>query len=295
MAAYKDYYDTLGVSRGASQKEIKSAFRKLAAKYHPDRNKNDPQAEERFKEVNEAYTVLSDEEKRQFYDQYGTTGGAPPFASAGAGSPFGGAGFDPNAAGGDFSDFFRTLFGAGANPSSFGGGFSGYADPQPRRMDAEISIDLDLAYRGGSTPITVNNKRIDVNIPAGSRQGSRLRLRGQAPGGGDLYLSLNFNKHPQFELDGDNVRLKVKVADYRAVLGGSILVPSLDGDMEMTLPPGVQSGRKLRLKGKGWPKKTGERGDALAEIVITIPQNPDEEVRGLYERLEHLATAQESR
>lgn len=292
MSQYKDYYKLLGVDKSASQKEIKSAFRKLAAKHHPDRNPNDPAAEEKFKEINEAYTVLQDEEKRKFYDQYGTTGGQSPF---GAGGGFGGSVNPEDVAG--FSEFFQTLF-TGGGFSSAGGGRSS-ADPfgtfgqqrAPQRMEANLDIELMQAYHGGETSITVNGRKLDVNIPKGARDGSKLRLRGQAPNGGDLYLILKLKKNAIFKLDGDNVRVVVDVADYTSVLGGSVRVPTLDGDVEMTLPKGTPAGRSLRLKGQGWPKRDGTRGDELAEIRISTPKEPTQEQLELYEKLKALEEA----
>lgn len=295
MAAYKDYYEILGVPRTATQAEIKSAYRKLAAKYHPDRNPEDPSAEDKFKEVGEAYAALSDPEKRKFYDQYGSTEGPPPFAGGPRGGP--GFGFDPNQAG-DFSDFFQNLFGrgygtprdpfAGAGGSPFGG-FEGAQQQRPRSVEGELSIDLMTAYQGGSTPVNIDNRRIDVTIPKGAREGSKLRLRGQAPGGGDLYLTIRLAEHPRFTLDGDNVRVTVDVPDYRAVLGGAVRVPTLDGDVEMTLPADTQTGRTLRLRGRGWPKKGGGQGDELAEIRVVIPTALSDEQRRHYEALRELA------
>lgn len=302
MAAYKDYYSILGVPKTATRKEIRSAFRKAAAASHPDRNPDDPQAEERFKEINEAYTVLSDEEKRRFYDQYGTEGGRPPFAGAGAGP----AGFQGMSAGdaASFSDFFQSLFGgafAGAefSGSGFGGAqeFGGFtrAPARPRNVEAELELDLMTAWRGGQVTITIDGKTIDVTVPPASRSGSRLRLRGQAPGGGDLLLRLRLREHPAFRLDGDDVRVTVDVPDYRAVLGGSVTVPTLDGDVIMSLPPGTKPGRVLRLRGRGWRKRDGTSGDAFAEIRVTIPEKASEEQLELYRKLEKLAPDSHSR
>ncbi len=302
MAAYKDYYSTLGVPKTATQKEIRSAFRKLAAKHHPDRNPDDSEAEERFKEINEAYTVLSDEEKRKFYDQYGSTDGRPPFAPGAGG--FGGAGVNPENLG-DFSDFFQTLFGGGGvrfgegrfsegrGRTVFTGGadpFGGFAQRQPLQQDVEatLTVGLEEAYRGSSPTIEVEGRRIEVTLPKGARDGSKLRLRGQAPGGGDLYLTIKLEEHPRFHLEGDNVRVTVDVPDYRAVLGGPVRVPTLDGEVEMTLPKNSGSGRVLRLRGQGWPKRDGTRGDELAEVRVMIPPKASQEQLELYQKLEAL-------
>ena len=277
MSAYKDYYQLLGVPKTAGADEIKSAFRRLAAKHHPDRNPDDTGAEERFKEINEAYTVLADPEKRAFYDQYGTADGHPPFASGGTRT------YSVNSedfAG--FSDFFQGLFG-----TPFGGGRDPLfrSVPAQRGAQADLAVDIFTAYHGGQTAITVGGHRIDVRLPKGVRSGTKLRLRGQAPGGGDLILKLSIKGHPTFALDGDNVRVKVAVPDFTAVLGGSVRVPTLDGDVEMSLPKGTQTGRVLRLRGRGWPRRGGGRGDELAEVRVVVPETPSEGQLELYRRL----------
>ncbi len=280
MAAYKDYYQTLGISKTASQDEIKRAFRKLAAKHHPDKNPGDKAAEERFKEINEAYTVLSDSEKRKLYDQYGTDG-PPPFAGGYRST------VSPEDAAG-FSDFFQTLFGG----SGFGRRGSPFDEFQqmPRSVQAELELDLMQAYQGGDTTITVEGRRIDVRIPKGAQDGTKLRLRGQAPGGADLILVLRLRSHTIFKLEGDTVRVMVEVPDYTAVLGGSVRVPTLDGEVDMNLPKGTQSGRVLRLRGQGWPRRDGSRGDALAEVRVSLPKNPNPRQLELYQKLQELAT-----
>ncbi len=301
MASFKDYYQILGVSRDATERDVRSAFRKLAAKHHPDRNPDDPGAEERFKEVNEAYTVLSDPEKRHFYDQHGSASGPPPFTSGG----FQGAGPDEA---GDFSEFFRNLFGGGFGGFSgshvdFGGGpdhggrtvrFTTRAGPRaaprpPRRVEATLELPLDEAFRGGVRKLRVDDTSLDVTVPAGVRDGTRLRLRDQAPGGGDLLLVVRHRPDPRFRLEGDDLHVRVDVPDYTAALGGHVRVPTLDGPMDMRLPPATQTGRKLRLRERGWPRKTGGRGDALAEVRVVIPERPSGEQRAAYERLRSLA------
>lgn len=297
MAAYKDYYKTLGVPKSASQKEIRSAYRKLAAKHHPDRNQDDAGAEEKFKEIGEAYAVLKDEEKRRFYDQYGAEAARSGF-SPGAGGGFspGAGGFSSTPGAGDFSDFFQTLFGGFSGDFSRQGGFStqfpsGAAASrssfgfQPRPLEAELRVDLEDAYRGAKQMISLDGRRLEVTLPPGSRDGSRLRLRGQGADGGDVLLTLKLTPHSRFKLSGDDVRVSVDVPDYVAVLGGKVRVPTLDGDVEMTLPPQTRSGRAFRLRHRGWPRKDGSRGDQFAEVRVITPENPSAAQLELYRQL----------
>ena len=308
MAAYKDYYATLGVSRSASNKEIRSAYRKLAAKHHPDRNPNDASAEEKFKEIGEAYAVLNDDEKRKIYDQYGAEAARSNFSpgAAGAGG-FTGGFTGANAQGADFSDFFQTLFGGFGSTDSFRGA-SGFGTQfqtstgsprssfgfQARPLEAELQVDLLDAYRGATKTISLEGHRLEVTLPAGSRDGSRLRLRGQAEGGADVILTLRLAPDKRFTLEGDDVRVTIDVPDYVAVLGGSVRVPTLSGDVEMTLPKNTRAGRSFRLKGQGWPRKgaagkAGGKGDQFAVVQIVTPAEPDERQLELYRQLEALS------
>ncbi len=315
MASFKDYYQILEVSKDASERDIRSAFRRLAAKHHPDRNPDDPGAEERFKEVNEAYTVLNDPEKRRFYDQYGSASGPPPFTGSYQG-------VDASEAEG-FSDFFRTLFGGGFAGfgdarTHFGGvdfgdvAFGGQQGPggrtvrfttragpraaprPPRRVEADLELPLEEAFHGGIRTVRVGGTSLDVTVPAGVRDGARLRLRDQAPGGGDLVLMVRHRPDPRYRLEGDDLHVRVDVADHLAVLGGQVRVATLDGPVDMRLPPATQTGRKLRLRERGWPRKDGGRGDALAEVRVMIPERPSAEQRALYERLGALAEGREA-
>lgn len=298
MAAYKDYYQTLEVSRSASQKEIRSAYRKLAAKHHPDRNPGDAAAEEKFKEIGEAYAVLNDDEKRKIYDRYGAEAAKGGF-SPGAGGFTGAGGFSGSQTG-DFSDFFQTLFGG----SFAAGGFSTQSQTgtaprtgtprssfgfQNRPLEAELQVDLRDAYKGATKTISLEGKRLEVTLPAGSRDGSRLRLRGQAPDGADVVLTLRFAPDNRFALEGDDVRVTVDIPDYVAVLGGKVRVPTLGGDVEMALPANARAGRSFRLKGQGWPRKDGSKGDQFAVLRIVIPEHPSEAQLELYRQLEALS------
>jgi curved DNA-binding protein len=262
----KDYYAILGVPRNATQEEIKRAYKRLARQYHPDVNKS-PEAEEKFKEINEAYAVLSDPEKRKIYDTYGTTTPPPP-------PPPGGydfSGFDVE----DFSDFFQELFGGGL----FG------RSRRPRRgrdVRAELPLTLEEAFHGGERVLEVGGRRVSVRIPPGVQDGTTLRVPGMGGPGdppGDLLLTVRLLPHPRFRLEGQDLYATLDVPAPIAVVGGKVRAMTLEGPVEVTVPPRTQAGRKLRLKGKGFPGPTG-RGDLYLEVRITIPERltPEEEV-----------------
>jgi curved DNA-binding protein len=281
--AYKDYYAILGVSKTASEDEIKKAFKKLARKYHPDVNK-EPGAEDKFKEINEAYTVLSDAEKRRYYDQFGTSAGRPgwqPPPGQGGGNV------------GDFSDFFQQLFGNLGGRGGFGGNIEDLfgTGRRGRDLEAELQVSLEEAYRGGERVVSVNGERLSVRIPAGVREGNKVRLQGKGTAGGDLFLIMKVSNHPVFRLEGDDIYATVDVPAPIAVTGGEVRVPTLDGDVELNLPKRTQGGKKLRLKAKGWPRKDKTRGDQYAEINLVIPLHPSAEEEHLYAELAKLAGA----
>ncbi len=275
----KDYYAILGVPRNATQEEIKRAYKRLARQYHPDVNKS-PEAEERFKEINEAYAVLSDPEKRKVYDTYGTATPPPP-------PPPGGydfSGFDVE----DFSDFFQELFG--------GGLFGGMGRRRPRRgrdLRAELPLSLEEAFHGGEKVVEVGGRRVSVRIPPGVQDGSTIRLAGLGGPGeppGDLLLTVRLLPHPVFRLEGQDLYATLDVPAPIAVVGGKVRAPTLEGPVEVTIPPRTQTGRKLRLKGKGFPGPHG-RGDLYLEVRAVIPEHLSPEEEALWRKLKEVRYA----
>ena len=294
---YKDYYKVLGVSRSASAEEIKRAYRKLAKQYHPDKNKAKG-AEDKFKEANEANEVLSDPKKRAAYDQLGANWKAgqnfqpPPgweqhFSGGGRG-PFGNAG--GRMGGADFSDFFSTLFGGGGGPFGGGGGgnaggfdFGGFgAQRQDQRASVEISIED--SFSGATRTITLSTGRsLSVKIPKGITAGQTIRLSGQGLNGGDLMLEVAFAAHPDFEVDGREVRSTLAIAPWEAALGARVPARTLGGTVELTIPEGSQGGKKLRLKGRGLPGSQGApAGDHTITLQIATPPAADAADRSFY-------------
>ena len=301
---YKDYYQTLGVKRDASQKDVKSAFRKLARQYHPDLKPGNKAAEEKFKAINEANEVLSDSEKRKKYDalgadweRYQQTGGQPGgFDYTQYAARVGQAG-DPQAhyassedftnkfgENQSFSDFFANLFGRGGPGASQG---NVRAQGQPRAQDFEypLTITFDEAFHGAARTLQIDDRRIEAKIPPGVRTGSRVRLAGQGANGGDLYLSIEEQPDPRFERRGNDLYTDVDVTFLPAALGGEVRVPTPEGAVALRLPPRSQAGRVFRLKGKGMPVPGGQgRGDLMARIRIALPDNlTDQELDTLRE------------
>lgn len=309
-SGYKDYFQVLGVDRGADADAIKRAFRKLARQYHPDVNPGDASAEARFKEISEAYEVLSDPDKRRRYEQFGqywnqSGGGAP-----GADVDFGRYG--------NFDDFINDLLGRFGGPggasgfqgsgfpgSGFpGGGFPGGGFPgggfsraaqstrNPVNLDAEatVSVTFSEAFRGSERTLSVNNERVQVRIPAGVKNGTRLRLKSKGnlqPGTGrrgDLYLTLSVKDHPVWRLENDQLRADLPVSLDELALGGTITVMTPDGEAQVTIPAGTSPGRSLRLKSKGWPTKAG-RGDLLLTLALAMPSSWSPEEQKLLEQL----------
>ena len=329
---FRDYYEVLGLNKNASASDIKSAFRKQARKYHPDVNPGDKSAEEKFKELNEAYTVLSDREKRQRYDHLGANWKAgsdftPPPGWEQApggyqdfGDLFGAAGTGRGATGG-FSDFFESLFGGGrgARAGRSGAGFA----MRGRDIEADIELGLEEAHRGGTRSLSLQTsqicpecrgtgskdnkapcptcrgagtiqlpKTLEVTIPAGMREGSVIRLAGQGEPGvnnappGDLFLRARIRAHQLFTITGDSdVQLELPVAPWEAALGAKVLVPTLEGPIEMTIPSGTQAGQRLRLRGQGLNRRGGGRGDQYAKLKIVNPPVLTDAERELFEKL----------
>jgi curved DNA-binding protein len=298
---YRDYYETLGVPRDASEEDIRRAYRRLAREYHPDVNK-EPGAEDRFKEVSEAYEVLRDPEKRERYDRLGSNWKAGQDVSGAEGFDFGGGGFGGfgdgdvrmEFGGGDFSDLFEGLFGArraGARARGRTRGFEGFST---RGSDQEATLELTLeeAARGGKRRITLGDGRdYEVNIPRGVRDGQIIRLAGEgAPGmgggpRGDLLLRVRLSPHPRFGVDGRDLYTDVRVAPWEAALGATVEVPTLEGQSNVKVPAGSSCGRRLRLRGQGMPGPRGESGDLYATVQIRVPKRLSSEERELFERL----------
>lgn len=308
---YKDYYQILGVDRSASDEEIKKTYRKLALKYHPDKNPDDPNAEARFKEINEAYEVLGDSKKRAKYDQLGSsyrawerTGRDPgSFDWSQWASGFPGAGnvrvevgdLGEMFGGGGFSDFFNSIFGAAGATGASGFGRQARSARRGRDIEQPITISLTEAYVGTERIIQRNSRRLEVSIPPGSRTGTRVRVSGKgevgSAGSGDLYLRVNVEDDPRFERQKDDLHAWVNIDLYTAVLGGEVNVPTLSGDVILTIPPGSQPGQTFRLKGLGMPrlKKPSTKGDLFAELIVALPESLSDHERELFEELSNLS------
>ncbi|GGH17505.1 DnaJ C-terminal domain-containing protein [Silvibacterium dinghuense] len=320
---FRDYYEVLGVAKTATQDEIRKAYRALARKHHPDVNPGDKAAEDKFKEINEAYEVLSDPEKRKRFDQLGQNWKAgsdftpPPGWEPGAGGygGFGSAG--GQRASGDFSDFFESLFG-GRRSARAGSGFR----MRGSDVDAEITLSLEEAHRGtkrtisfestetcptcggsgkkdgkacptcGGAGVVLRPKSLEVTIPAGVRQDSVIRLAGQGEAGGngapagDLFLHIRIQPHKRFQVIGDkDVEIELPVSPWEAALGATINVPTMDGSVEMKIPPETQGGKKLRLRGLGLSERNGARGDQYVRLKILNPTDLSAKQKELFEQL----------
>lgn len=307
---YQDYYESLGVSRNASGDEIQKAYRKLAKKFHPDINK-EKSAQDKFKKINEAYEVLKDPEKRKLYDELGANWQAgqdfrppPGFegrfrTSRAGGGPQGGFDF-----GGGFSDFFEALFGGAGGSragsfASFGGGIFGEGSPfTPQPQELELPVSVTEAITGAKKKVQFsydeigsdgrpkrNTKTLDISIPQGTLDGAVLRLKGQAPQGGDLHLRIKIVGDSKYSVKGNSLHINVPVAPWEAALGGEVEVNLPSGTLRIKIPAGSQSGQKLRLKGKGLGG-----GDAYADIQIVVPKTLSDEEKALYEKLSTISS-----
>jgi len=301
----RDFYEVLGVSKQATPDEVKKAYRKLAREFHPDRNPGDKQAETRFKEVQEAYDVLSDAAKRSQYDRFGSvgpeSGGFPGGGFPGGGrrggqrgqtfhwGSEGGADFDPN-------DLFSQIFGGAGGGGS--GGAAGFEDilrqagqgragrrrAEPSDAETEVTVPFLTAALGGTVSLRVDGRELDVKVPAGVEDGKKLRLQGQAPGGGDLHLRLRIAPHPYFRREGKDIILPVPLSLAEATLGAAVEVPTLDGTkLNVKVPPGMSSGTRLRLRGKGI-----DGGDQYIEAQVMAPAVKDDRGKELVAELARL-------
>jgi curved DNA-binding protein len=329
-AEFKDYYQILGVSRSASDEELKRAFRKLARQYHPDVAKNKAAAEEKFKEINEAHEVLSDPEKRKRYDEFGADwkqGPAfrPPPGGAGRGrgfrttTPGGGGHAEFQFGGTGFSDFFEQMFGGNRRGSPRDDRAA--AESRGRDVEADILVTLEEVANGSVRRITLQQavpcavchgsgiagrqpcatcggqgnttkkETHQVKIPAGVREGQKLRLAGRGDHGGsagssgDLFLRVRLAKHPDFRVEEDHLYYDLDLAPWEAVLGTTLSVPTLDGSVQIKIPPGVKEGHRLRLRGRGLPRRGAERDDLLVVVHLQVPEKLTETERTLWEKL----------
>jgi curved DNA-binding protein len=314
---YRDYYKVLGVEKNASAEEIKKAYRKLALKYHPDRNQGDAAAEEKFKEINEAYQVLSDDDKRAHYDRLGSAysnwqqggqrggfdwgqwmygqggqpGGMRVEFDGDLGDLFGFGG----SSGGGFSDFFSQIFGGlggSAGLEEILRGQQRGRAAQPRHFESEMTIALQEAYNGSTRQVRIGDRQFSVKIPKGAKSGTKLRLSGAGPVGqsgsrADVFLRIKVSPDPRFDRKGDHLYTELPVDLYTAVLGGELVVPTVTGSVSLKIPAGTQPGQTFRLKGKGMPKlKAGNQyGDLYVDIQVKIPKELTAEERKLFKQL----------
>jgi len=293
---YKDYYKILGLSRDASADEIKGVFRKLAMQYHPDRNPGDKQAEERFKEINEAYQVLSDPQKRARYDQLGESysqwqqQGTPGNFNWGQWTSQPGAqevNIDDLFGDGAFSDFFRSIFGGmGAGQT-----LRGRSSRSVPTYQQPVSISLKEAYSGTTRTLQTDSRRVEVKIPAGARTGTKIRVRGAGPSGADgrpsdLYLIMDIAADPAFERDGNDLHTQVTIDVFKAILGGEVEIRTLAGKVLLTIPPGTQPEQVFRVAGRGMPvlKSPGMKGDLYVLVKVQIPKGLSARQKSLLEQ-----------
>lgn len=320
MQNFRNYYEILGVGRDASIEEIKKVYRKLARQYHPDLNPGNKEAEEKFKDIGEAYEVLSDTNKRAQYDQFSRFWKQRGFQGVGS---RGGNGWGGRANGGrtateevdfgeflDFNSFVDQLLGrraaretsTGTAPRTATSTTRDYYRPGTtktaytvktgkRDAEARLSVPLEKAYSGGRERVRLEDGRsLEVGMPPGMFTGQRIRLKGQGVNGGDLYLKIDVLPHPFYKLEGYDILCQLPITPVESVLGGPIEVPTLDGLVKMRIPAGVRMGQRLRLAGKGYPSEEGRRGDQIVEIQIIAPREISAQERELYEKLRDIST-----
>ena len=304
---YKDYYKILGVERNANKEEIKRAYRKLALKTHPDRNPGNSKAEEQFKEINEAYQVLSDPEKRSRYDQLGDSysqwqqGGAPTggfnwddwFTTRPSGNVR--VGGLEDILGSEFSEFFRRIFGGAPDMGVPSGGRGTTRRTQQSTLPSfqqEVTISLTEAYQGATRTMEVDGRRFEVKIPPGAKTGTKVRIANTIPTGvtgqkGDLYLIIRVAEDPRFKIKGSDLHTDVSIDLYTAVLGGEVTVQTLSGNVVLTIPPGIQPGQTIRLTGRGIPRLNSPKnmGDLFAHIKVKIPNKLTQQQKELFQEL----------
>ena len=313
---FRDYYETLGVAKTATDDEIRSAFRKLARKYHPDVAKDKATAEEKFKQINEAYEVLSDQEKRKKYDQLGAnwnqSGGFQPPPEWGGAQPGGGfyrhggengGGVEFEFGGTGFSDFFEAFFGGGRGQSAFGGGGFGRRPRSAARgndVEADIMVTLEEALHGSTRQVSLRrsgSQKIEtyqVKIPRGVHDGQRIRLAGQGEAGqrggksGDLFLRVRLARHPDFSVEGSDLIHEIKLAPWQAALGTEVRVPTLEGHARLKIPPGTQGGQRFRLRDRGLPNANGSRGNLYVSAEVAVPKKLSEREREIWQQLAQL-------
>lgn len=312
MQNFRNYYEILGVERNTPVEEVKKAYRRLARRYHPDLNPGDASAEEKFKSINEAYDVLSDESKRSQYNQFtlfwdrnGTKRKTPKGSSKGRGS----VDYSQYR---DFNNFVdqvlnrpgqkqatktrirvddKEAFRPGNTKKAYTVGATGTKRELPRDIEARLALPLEKAYRGGRERIRLEDGRsLEVEMPAGMVDGQRVRLKGQGINGGSLYLKITVRPHPFFTVQGADLCCQVPLTPSEAILGGAIEVPTIDGLVKMNVPPYVKTGQRLRLANKGYPRSDGTRGDQLVEVQIALPPQISDPERELYEQLRKLET-----
>jgi curved DNA-binding protein len=317
---FRDYYEILGVTKDATNEDIKKNYRRLARQYHPDLNPGNKDAEEKFKIIGEAYEMLSDATKRAQYDQFSRywkqkgfpkqTPKSKAWGDSRNGERNGNENVDPSQFT-NFEDFLNQVIGVGSRRDSKNGASTNTTTdpfrspksrveytvpknptrPARRDIEARLTLPFEKAYSGGNERIRLEDGRsLEVTMPPGMVTGQTIRLRNQGISGGDLYLKITVEPHPLFKLEGTNIFCQVPVTPSEAVLGGQVEAPTLDGPVKMTIPPGVRTGQRFRLANKGYPSDNGKRGDQLVEIQILTPKTISQEEKELYEKLRQIET-----